>query len=67
MESAVNQLVDKRMSNSQLMRWSPMGAHYPLQVRAELVDGRLGNTFARWYSGFPATTIFIRRLRDPTK
>ena len=41
-ESAVNQLVDKRMSKSQQMRWSRAGAHLLLQVRAEVVDGRLG-------------------------
>jgi hypothetical protein len=52
MESAVNQLIDKRMSKSQQMRWSPMGAHALLQVRAELVDGRLGTAFSRWYPGF---------------
>ena len=51
-ESAVNQLIDKRMSKSQQMRWSPMGAHALLQVRAELVDGRLGAAFSRWYPGF---------------
>jgi hypothetical protein len=42
MESAVNQLIDKRMSKSQQMRWSPTGAHSLLQVHAELVDGQLG-------------------------
>ncbi len=52
MESAVNQLIDKRMSKSQQMRWSPMGAHWLLQVRADMVDGRLSDTFARWYPGF---------------
>ncbi len=52
MESAVNQLIDKRMSKSQQMRWSPMGAHALLQVRAELVDGRLGIAFFRWYPSF---------------
>ena len=52
MESAVNQLIDKRMSKSQQMRWSPRGAHWLLQVRAELVDGCLGDAFARWYPGF---------------
>lgn len=56
MESAVNQLVDKRMSKSQQMRWSPTGAHALLQVRAELVDGKLGQTFSRWYPGFEAPT-----------
>jgi len=30
----------------------PEGAHALLQVRAELVDGRLGAAFARWYTGF---------------
>jgi hypothetical protein len=45
MESAVNQLIDTRMSKFQQMRWSPTGAHLLLQVRAELVDGRLGNAF----------------------
>jgi hypothetical protein len=54
MESAVNQLIDKRMSKSQQMRWSPKGAHLLLQVRAELVDGRLGDAFARWYPGLIA-------------
>ena len=52
MESAVNQLIDKRMSKSQQMRWSPLGAHRLLQVRVQLVDGRLGDTFTRWYPGF---------------
>ncbi|MGI9293360.1 MAG: hypothetical protein ACR2PS_05200 [Pseudomonadales bacterium] len=51
MESAVNQLIDKRMSKSQQMRWSPMGAHALLQVRVELVDDRLGIAFSRWYPG----------------
>ena len=44
--------IDLRMSKSQQMRRSPMGAHCLLQVRAELVDGRLGDTFGRWYPGF---------------
>ena len=52
MESAVNQLIDKRMSKSQQMRWSPEGAHALLQVRAELVDDRLAAAFSRWYRGF---------------
>ena len=51
-ESAVNQLIDKRMSKSQQMRWSPAGAHALLQVRAELVDGKLREAFARWYPAF---------------
>ena len=60
MESAVNQLIDKRMSKSQQMRWSPQGAHWLLQVRAELVDGRLGEAFARWYPGFTGEGLFYQ-------
>ena len=54
-ESAVNQLLDKRMSKSQQMRWSHTGAHLLLQVRADVVDGRLGDAFKRWYPGFRET------------
>ena len=32
-ESAVNQLIDKRMSKSQQRRWDPESAHLLLQVR----------------------------------
>lgn len=55
-ESAVNQLIDWRMSKSPQMRWSRMGAHGLLQVRAEGIDRRLGSTFARWYPEFVAPT-----------
>ena len=40
-ESTVNQLVDARMSKRRQMRWSPIGAHCLLQVRAAVLDGRL--------------------------
>src|SRR5258708_22600381 len=53
-ESAVNQIIDKRMSKSQQMRWSPQGAHRLLQVRTSVLDGRLREDFARWYPGFTA-------------
>ena len=48
----MNQLIDKRMSKSQQMRWSHVGAHLLLQVRAEVVDERLAENFKRWYPGF---------------
>ncbi|WP_444815099.1 hypothetical protein [Variovorax brevis] len=53
-ESAVNQLIDKRMSKSQQMRWDPRSAHLLLQVRVRVIDGQLREDFARWYPGFPA-------------
>lgn len=53
-ESAVNQLIDKRMSKSQQMRWDPQSAHLLLQVRVRVVDGQLREDFSRWYPGFPS-------------
>ncbi|MDM0050623.1 hypothetical protein [Variovorax sp. J22R115] len=53
-ESAVNQLIDKRMSKSQQMRWDPRSAHLLLQVRVRVIDGQLRDDFTRWYPGFPS-------------
>ena len=53
-ESAVNQIIDKRMSKSQQMRWDPLSAHQLLQIRVRLVDGLLRGDFERWYPGLPA-------------
>ena len=57
-ESVMNHLVNHRLSKKQQMRWSPEGAHYLLQVRAELLNGtlldgyRLANPRFRGPSGF---------------
>ncbi|MBB3571735.1 hypothetical protein FHX05_005884 [Rhizobium sp. BK491] len=40
-ESAANSLVNARMNKKRQMRWSPIGAHRVLQVRAAVADGRL--------------------------
>lgn len=53
-ESAVNQLIDKRMSKSQQMRWDPNSAHLLLQLRVRVVDGQLRDDFGRWYRDFPS-------------
>jgi len=42
-EGTVNQLVNARMNKRRQMRWSPRGAHRVLQVRAAVLDGRLGH------------------------
>ena len=42
-EGTVNQLVNARMNKRRQMRWSPQGAHRVLQVRAAVLDGRLGH------------------------
>jgi hypothetical protein len=41
-EGTVNHLVNTRMNKRRQMRWSPRGAHRVLQVRAAVLDGRLG-------------------------
>ena len=48
-ESAVNEIVSKRMAKSQQMRWSKRGAHLLLQVRVKVLDGDLHDRFAQWY------------------
>lgn len=50
-ESAVNQVVSKRMVKRQQMRWSQRGAHLLLQVRTRALDGVLRDDFVRWHPG----------------
>src|SRR3954466_15127560 len=50
-ESAVNQVVSKRMVKRQQMRWTKRGAHLLLQIRTRVLNQDLRNTFGRWYPG----------------
>ena len=50
-ESAVNQVISKRMVKKQQMRWSPRGAHLLLQIRTQVLNDDLRGTFQRWYPG----------------
>jgi len=43
--NASNQLIDKRISKSQQMRWSDYGAHQQLQVRTVMVNGEFDRLF----------------------
>lgn len=53
-ESAVNQIISKRMVKKQQMRWTPRGAHLLLQVRTRVLNNDLDADFTRWYpSGSP--------------
>lgn len=51
-ESAVNQVVSKRMVKKQQMQWTPEGAHLLLQVRTRVLDEDWEATFRGWYPGF---------------
>jgi hypothetical protein len=44
-ESVMNHLVNHRLGKKQQMRWSRAGAHYLLQVRAELLNGTLTDAY----------------------
>jgi hypothetical protein len=55
-ESAVNQVVSKRMVKKQQMRWSPRGAHLLLQMRTRVLNDDLAGDFRRWYPAFMPTS-----------
>lgn len=60
-ESAVNQVVSKRMVKLQQMRWSKRGAHLLLQARTRVLNDELRNTFRKWYPGLEAISEVRRR------
>jgi hypothetical protein len=53
-ESAVHQIVSKRMVKRQQRRWTQRGAHFLLQVRTQVLNEKWRNTFHRWYPGMKA-------------
>jgi hypothetical protein len=57
-ESVMTHLINRRLTKRQQMRWSMKGAHYLLQTRVELLDGRLETCFA---------TRFPQHAADRTK
>jgi len=52
-ESLVNSLLGKRFSKNQHMQWTPMGAHLLLQLRVQLSNDALWETFRGWYPSLP--------------
>ena len=54
-ESAINQVIAKRMVKKQQMRWTPRGAHLLLQVRTRVLNDQLAGDFHRWYPGLSRT------------
>ena len=61
-ESAVNQVVSKRMVKRQQMQWTQRGAHLLLQIRARVLNEEWEDTFRRWYPGFrPQTPELVKK------
>lgn len=53
-ESAVNTVIDKRMSKRRQMQWINRGAHLLTQIRIRTLDGTLRPTFEGWFPGLAA-------------
>ncbi len=53
-ESAINQVVAKRFSKRQSMRWTRRGAHLTLQTRTRVLNNDLDVAFRRRWPGFRA-------------
>lgn len=51
-ESAVNQVISKRMVKQQQRGWSQRGAHLLLQIRTRVLNEEWENTFRKWYPAF---------------
>jgi hypothetical protein len=48
-ESAVNEIISRRMVKKQQMRWTQKGAHSLLQVRTQTLNDDLRGKFRQWY------------------
>ncbi len=52
MESAVNQVINKRFCKKQQMQWTPKGAHLLLQIRTAVLNDELEDAFRTLYPAF---------------
>ena len=48
-ESTVNEVISKRMSKKQQMRWPKEGAHKMIQTRIATLNDELKDSFRNWY------------------
>jgi hypothetical protein len=62
-ESAINEIIAKRMGKSQQMRWNRWNVQPFLAVRTAVLNGTLHESFRDWFPEFrPATTKQPERL-----
>ena len=57
-ESTVNEVISKRFVKKQQMRWTKKGAHNLLQVRIQVLNDDLKQTFHQWYAGMQENPNF---------
>ena len=58
-ESAVNEVISRRMVKKQQMRWTQEGAHALLQVRTQTLNDDLRSKFCQWYPGMAKTGALV--------
>lgn len=51
-ESTVNWVISKRFCKKQQMGWTVLGAHLLLQIRTQVLNEELEDTFRTWYPAF---------------
>jgi len=51
-ESAVNEIIAKRMVKKQQMRWNRYTVQRSLDVRIHVLNGTLEDAFRHWHKGF---------------
>jgi hypothetical protein len=56
-ESTVNEIISKRFAKKQQMRWTKEGAQQLLQVRIQVLNNTLRETFCRWYPSLAETAF----------
>jgi hypothetical protein len=62
-ESAINQVISKRMVKKQQMQWTPEGAHLLLQVRTAVINEDWEETFRTWYPQFRPVAVSVEEIR----
>ncbi len=53
----MKEVISKRFVKKQQMGWTKKGAHFLLQVRAQVVNEDLRPTFERWYPTMSSTDV----------
>ncbi|GAC1308643.1 MAG: hypothetical protein NVSMB27_46210 [Ktedonobacteraceae bacterium] len=56
-ESTVNEVISKRFLKKQQMLWTKEGTHHLFQVRIQVLNDELQQTFCKWYPGMLETPI----------
>ena len=63
-ESAINQVVSKRLVKKQQMQWTPQGAYLVLQVRTQVLNEDWEGTFRRWYPRSRPVQMPVSEIRE---